>query len=101
MIDFHVGQKVVCVDAVGCEDFDGRTRIAEGEIYKIRRVGVRSIWYCIAFLVWGRPLWVWLEGVDRGNGYRATRFRPLIHTDISVFTAMLAPSPKVKEREDA
>jgi hypothetical protein len=92
---FHVGQKVVCVDADPCTytpagvgDLDGLTR---GEIYTIRRIGESPFWS-------GTPN-VWLVEISRPlffggePGYHTGRFRPVVErkTDISIFQAMLNP----------
>lgn len=102
---FHVGQKVVCIDADG-PTFEGvphvhwrpSEKIVNGTIYTVRKVYVDSR---------GAPC-LWLNEVQRSPesqsrfgptvGYGQHRFRPLAErkTDISIFTAMLTPN-RVKE----
>ncbi len=84
---FHVGQKVVCIDDTrrefGLREWDNRLR--RGIIYTIRWVGKYG---------------VKLVEINRRTRhvsdtyYFADRFRPVIErkTDISIFTAMLAPT---------
>lgn len=103
---FHVGQKVVCVDdridafcsgARFCDDLGG---LRKGQIYTIR-----------GFYYGGDPDWtpgaVYLYEIFRPllpldtaeAPFHPDRFRPVVTTDIAIFTAMLAPAPK--ERADA
>lgn len=95
---FHVGQKVVCVD--NGPDCFGHAKWLDndapivGHVYTIRR----------CFLDDDNHPIVWLDEIKRGPiarniwgeaiGYHSIRFRPVIErkTDISVFTAMLAPT---------
>ena len=94
--NFVVGQKVVCIDAsldskpwdTGFEqgDLDG---LKEGAIYTIKEIEFCQ-WVSLNFLV--------VEEIVRKEitvfhyrGFAAPRFRPLHETDISIFTAMLAP----------
>ncbi len=96
---FHVGQKVVCVNA--CPHYviqrgknsnmDGLT---EGAVYTVRAVGECNLWDI--------PV-IWLVEIARevqpryakfGEiGFSVRRFRPVVEpkTDISIFTAMLTP----------
>lgn len=86
--DWHVGMRVVCVDAEG-----SRTRhkpLSRGAIYTIRKI-------------WAHPatgaIGVLLDEITNDihphykmeRGYEAQRFRPVRvrKTDISIFTAML------------
>lgn len=93
---FHVGQKVVCVNAgllpgqPPYTEWDEGEALVEGKIYTVRRCFVED----------GRLI-LWLDEVARsrrarlawGNnvGYGACRFRPLIElkTDISIFKRIL------------
>lgn len=95
---FYVGQKVVCINAQDT-DAENEKELSKGAIYTIRWSGV-----------WGykgvlkpRPC-VRLLGIERieprvvGMGdvpFRASRFRPITEhkTDISVFKALLNPTP--------
>jgi hypothetical protein len=82
MTSFHVGQKVVCINASGFED-----RLMEGAIYTVSDVGVDF-----------GELYLGLEetiAVSPGPlHWLATRFRPVVDrkSDISIFTSMLNPS---------
>lgn len=97
MYNFHVGQRVACINAKRCKDADGRTQISEGCVYTIDWCGVDEDGNYILILVGIKRLWF-----GRNFGYFATRFRPLIETDISIFQAMLSPTPvKQRESEDA
>lgn len=85
---FRVGMKVVCVR--------GRVRFnrcdvqpAIGEIYTVRSVfvtveGVESIRV--------NEIIAPLHSSGKEYGFDASRFRPVVDTDISIFTAMLNPS---------
>jgi hypothetical protein len=93
---FRVGQKVVCVDDAGTDE-TGRIELVRGTIYTVRWQGFH--WsdyypeplYCVRLEeVWRKDEWVGDDNED--CPFRASRFRPLIETDISIFTAML---PKV------
>jgi hypothetical protein len=102
MIEFTVGQKVVCVDAKGgFTNLLGEIRdtheLSEGAIYTIRTI---STWDH-----GGHPVVVRLQEIterkvpvgcfsvdpDSDSPFLASRFRPLVErkTDISVFTKML------------
>lgn len=100
---FRVGQEVVCVD-----DSDGKstgrypvtTHIAKGGKYTIRWIGI---------IKYSGKVGVRLAGIERieimDGGYDhpflASRFRPIVKTDISIFTSMLAPRPSQKEMAEA
>lgn len=95
MIDFHIGQKVVCVDA-SPSHIGGKYRLVKGAVYTIR-----------GFDDEGGYLGLYLEEIPDDpvrapfklpNGWYAWRFRPVKTTNISIFTAMLVPTPRVKER---
>jgi hypothetical protein len=102
---FHIGQKVVCIDADptfinqhGNLDMDGLTK---GCVYTIRAIGEAPFWGGTS--IWLEeihrsiePLWMQLGEMP----YDVRRFRPVVEkkTDISIFTAMLTPSPKQVER---
>ena len=109
MSNFHVGQKVVCIDDLERDemipgvsfigDLDG---LRKGSVYTIR-----SVFFSPVF---GEPL-VRLNEIQRlplcriggfkfEGGYDPSRFRPVAErrTDISIFRAMLEPK---KARADA
>lgn len=87
---FHVGQKVVCVDAdpgPGFHFSEGRP-LKHGAIYTIAAVGITH---------WHRPGVALVEAPRlKGKMFRNQRFRPLIErkTDISIFTEMLKPKTR-------
>jgi hypothetical protein len=82
---FHVGQKVVCVNAAGCYAL-----LAEGSTYIVAAVGEMPFG-----AVLGTTIGVKLVGVGRTSGilqtFAATRFRPLTDTSISDVLAKTAP----------
>jgi hypothetical protein len=90
MCNFHVGQKVVCVDASDGEWNDirgGATGyLVEGEVYTVASIRKEPE---VTFLR--------LEGVF--SGWASIRFRPVVErkTDISIFRAMLNPSKQLMD----
>ncbi len=110
LMAFRVGQEVVCVDdaqhgqympegAVFGPGLDGLTR---GQIYTVREV------FTCDFPDW-RGVQIRVNEIVRKTHttygleipFAAARFRPIVKTDISIFTAMLAPSPKQRVDADA
>ena len=111
MTPFHVGMKVACVDdeargqylppihSCTAKDLDGLTK---GNIYTIR-----------GFYTGNDPDWtygcgsIYLEEIHRSvwGGEEAPfailRFRPLVKTNIEIFTSMLAPKQKERKHEPA
>lgn len=90
--NFHVGQKVVCVDGKPYSELTkGGWCPHTGGVYTIRSI---FLWDEKPFLRLdeyhdtGRPNGPWGEG-----GWNALRFRPVVQrkTDISVFKDMLIP----------
>lgn len=98
MTMFHVGMKVVCVDAGPAERlgsigncWTGDEAPIEGKVYTVRRV----------FNDIEGALVVWLDEIKRSQraiglygdqiGYSARRFRPVVErkTSISIFTEIL------------
>lgn len=106
-MSFHVGQRVVCVDdasrpgllwSIGKAwgDLDG---LRKGTIYTVRGIELAPIGVLTLKL---REI-VRKSPPGTGNldaGFAAFRFRPVVETDISIFTAMLNPVPK-REGVDA
>lgn len=104
---FHVGQKVVCVDASNTPGarWHGGEAPAEGHVYtvmgvRVSRKGVqvlqlREIERCEAVKAWVA------RNIGEFAGYDARRFRPVVErkTDISVFKAMLNPAPELASVE--
>ena len=99
-MSFHVGQKVVCVDARHT-NADDVAELVVGAIYTIRWIGEHSgpSHWCG---YWAPAICVRLEEVRRETDwgrlafdipFLASRFRPIQErkTDISVFTKLLAP----------
>lgn len=88
-MSFHAGQKVVCVDdsnggadsPLGAGFFHG---LRIGEVYTITHINARGN---LSLAEISQP------------GWAQCRFRPAVErkTDISIFTEMLAPMPRVKE----
>lgn len=96
---FHVGQKVVCVDASVSSYFGTRPPLVRGGIYTVTAV-------IPPLAHWPDDAWGLLVAEASplhplAVGFVANRFRPIVEkkTDISCFTALLNPSPsKVIER---
>ncbi len=83
--NFHVGQKVVCVD--DAKDYTGsETKLRNGVIYEVEAV-VEHLGFT-GLVVAGAYSW------HPTRAYRSSRFRPVVErkTDISGFKAMLNPS---------
>jgi hypothetical protein len=104
MYDFHVGQKVVCVDAQpnprALPTMDG---LQEGQIYHIRWFGemTHKTWGTFIGIrvqeIFRQPAWA---GDTIDLPYNARRFRPLVEkkTDISIFKKMERPKTKQLEK---
>jgi hypothetical protein len=90
--NFQVGQKVVCVKSD--RSYDHNIEVVKGQTYTIRHVflgrnkaGCKMVVICLD----EHP--VLLNNTGEEMGWHHTNFRPLITTDISVFTAMLVKPP--------
>lgn len=101
MSPFHVGMQVVCVEhwvlppGLGYGDEVGPVG---GQTYTIRDIiGVhpRTGEFCLRLEEISNPVREYVGGRYEPM-FRASRFRPVRKTIIGVFTAMLAPKPKVK-----
>jgi hypothetical protein len=107
MYNFHVGQKVVCVDAfVPRSPWLYPSELVEGDTYVLRWVGMfedmdhATQHYLTALNHHFKTLdltvlHVRLVGVRHDEvdiPFTARRFRPLVTTDISIFTRFLEPS---------
>lgn len=106
MVSFHVGQKVVCIDAKNTtwrrKKFLGlfsylvwSSELEEGNVYTVTQV-----FYGHDPLSGREGMAVTVAEAPNlpGSGFRVTRFRPLVErkTDISIFTSMLnKPTVKV------
>jgi hypothetical protein len=88
---FRVGQEVVCVDDHSCIDLG----LKRGNIYTIAEIGISCASDApIVKLVETSPI----------QQFWQSRFRPIVKTDISIFTSMLLPAPthkQVRETTDA
>jgi hypothetical protein len=105
--EFHVGQRVVCVDddwdmpprQDGIPWVDEPCRIKRGRVYTICHMYVCPLdgFLCLALSEVPRtPVGIAVALGVTQLGFRATRFRPIQtrKTDISCFTAMLNPQRK-------
>lgn len=95
-MNFRVGQEVVCID----DDWKHPLTL-----FCLDDLPVKGGTYFIeGFCADG---WLQLKGFMHSQmtfgradiSFHPESFRPLVRTDISVFTAMLAPAPKQKEVE--
>jgi hypothetical protein len=106
---FRVGQRVVCVDDAfhprgTAALVHGRSYLLSGKSHGLTRGSVYTV-RSLAVAHDGGPA-IHLEEIIRSPAhpvlgeipYRASRFRPVKETDISIFTAMLSPTPKQKQR---
>lgn len=99
MYNFHVGQKVVCIDDK-FKNVSIDQGIRKGQVYTIRWVGPYKHY------IDGEFIGVKLAEIHRGNDdgpegygaadmpYRATRFRPLLRDRLSALKNLLVPTPK-------
>lgn len=107
-MSFRVGQEVVCVDASIHEEWTtpgpgdvihpGLDGLEQGATYTIRGLYLQDDCLCVQLEEIVRDYDLWL---DCEVGFSAARFRPIVKTDISIFQAMLAPSPKQRVDADA
>ena len=116
-MNFHVGQKVVCVDnkhtpkPVGhWEEWKRRfgvTKPIRGEVYTIREIAARKnggLRLRLVEIV--NPPAEFRDAPAQEPWFWAENFRPVKTTSIEIFEQMLAPEPnaparrKVKERAD-
>lgn len=87
------GQKLVCIESGPWEDHEGRNADGpeKGDI--------------VTFECWDEPFADGERGLNcfewPEDTFGADNFRPIVKTDISIFTAMLAPSPKQRVGADA
>lgn len=93
MNNFHIGQKVVCIKTQICHPwhrFMYPRLIPKGEVVTIRDI---FLWAGEAGLNFEEINCVMtVYGIEAG--WPATSFRPVKTTDISIFTAMLNPTPQ-------
>jgi hypothetical protein len=98
MNEFHVGQKVVCIDDT-FKHVSIDQLIRKGHVYTVRWLGMYRHY------VDGEFFGLKVEEIHRGNDdgpegygaadmpYRASRFRPLVEDKISSLRKLLAPKP--------
>lgn len=97
---FRVGQEVVCVDDAPRKSPVPSVNwtyygpwVKRGAVYTIRQILEDGCLYL------NEVTRISFHGNPIEPPIAADRFRPIVKTDISIFTAMLAPSPK--QRVDA
>jgi hypothetical protein len=93
---FHIGQQVVCVDALGAP------QLVKGDIYTVTLVlpVEVSVWRGVICEMGG----LLLEEAEPSFGdvgFATPRFRPVKPTSIEVFRQLLVRPPKAPVREDA
>jgi hypothetical protein len=107
-MDLYVGQKVRCVretdnDRAWQRDYAARCGIVfptVGAVYTVRWLGIYKFEGdskpALRVVEITNPVTRWLDGDVAELAFNINRFRPLDErkTDISVFTSLLAPSPK-------
>ena len=94
-MDLYVGRKVVCVDD-GRLDLEDEIGPTQGEVYTVRHVDGGG--ECLRLHEICNPRRVYNSECGRylfcEMRFYAWRFRPLVATNIDVFTKMLTPAPK-------
>jgi hypothetical protein len=103
MMAFHVGQKVVCVNASRPARRvylpDDKLPLTGG-IYTVREISDSEGTTCLLLNeIINKPR-QFREGFCEG-AFTASRFRPVKTTDIEVFHRLLAPTGKRKARQSA
>jgi hypothetical protein len=88
---FRIGQQVECIDDLGFEYSNGEQLPVKGSVYSIREIDAEM----------GLETALRFEELKNKRGhyidqsseccFLAWRFRPVVRTDISIFTSMLAP----------
>ena len=79
---FYVGQKVVCVDDSPYMGYASTVKL--NHVYTIKEVIITTMNNMGLLLVEAPPPLTW-------EAFNPRRFRPIVETDISIFTAMLTP----------
>lgn len=92
---FYVGQKVVFIGGGAARTIFGETVPQAGEVYTIRDIsfGENGTYLRLEEIV--NSLHYYIEGLSEAR-FNAFYFRPVVTTDISIFEAMLVPTPKEK-----
>jgi hypothetical protein len=90
VMNFHVGQKVVCVDSGAAAD-GVVMPLVKGCIYTVTGLKMASNGLGVFLAEVAPP-----ERPGFSPTFRVSRFRPIVEkkTDISIFTAMLNPSKR-------
>lgn len=102
LMAFRVGQEVVCVDDNNNGQYDAPGYKFDGQLDGLTRGQVYTVREIVACPLSITGVGVRLNEIVRpreDTPYCDARFRPIVKTDISIFEAMLAPSPK--QRVDA
>lgn len=100
MTNFHVGQKVVCIDAAERDEthpeanvIDGMDGLTKGAVYTIRSIQIDPGWgettVCLSEIIRGRLSR--FRGVEYEAGFSPERFRPVVErkTSIAIFHEIL------------
>jgi hypothetical protein len=99
---FRIGQRVVCVDVRGWKPrmWKNWNYPNKGDVYTIREIlADRDGLTCVRLVeLLNRPGINFQLNIVDEPFFGGFRFRPVKETDISIFTAMLAPTPKQKQR---
>lgn len=85
---FEVGQQVVCIN-------DAWRHLTGGSVPNPAPYLGQVVTISDAHQILGR-CWLVIEGFGERYGWAADYFRPVRKTDISCFTKLLAPTPKVR-----
>lgn len=108
MTPFHVGMKVVCVDAEGHGKYVPPGYVGSGHMDGLERGKTYTVREVLGEFHGFQGCCIFLEEITRPScgvfqeepPYCAARFRPVVKTDISIFQAMLVPSPNLTEKVD-
>lgn len=90
-MSFHIGQEVVCVDDTSPPvrgDWSDKRTPRKGEHFTVSAIGT-DLWTGLTQIQLFELPGVSSEGIMLW--YRASRFRPIHKTDISIFIKMLEP----------
>lgn len=89
---FEVGQMIVCVDAKNIDPYGVEVFIQEGRIYTVREICVCDYDAVMRLEEVVNPRAVFGDGLKECS-WLSRRFRPVRHTDISIFTEALTKLP--------
>ncbi len=107
--EFYVGQQVVCVNdtngafyhpSMAYQPVGTLNGLKRGCIYKVRGLGAHEFTKAPGLYLEEiiRPI---MGDESREATFNCHRFRPVAKQDISIFTAMLQPSPKTEKADAA